>query len=36
MADAPATLEEKINATIDEKLTDKADDKRSREACSCV
>lgn len=30
MADAPATLEEKINATIDEKLVDKADDKKEK------
>lgn len=30
MADAPATLEEKINATIDDKLTDKADDKQDK------
>jgi hypothetical protein len=30
MADAPATLEEKINATIDEKLVDKGDDKKEK------
>jgi hypothetical protein len=30
MADAPATLEEKINATIDTKLVDKADDKKEK------